>query len=1134
MYIWNNNRHGVSRTWAFISSVSITILLSYGHASAQQSKINYFYDDLGRLVRVVDETGNAATYHYDGLGNILRITRETGVPNTTAVTRLSSSSVDRGTTTTITIDGFNFSCSSLVATTPGVTLSNAQILLDQIVLTVTISPTAQVGSAALQLECDRGPVTVPFSIIDTAPTVIITSPAEQAIIFEATEITLTAQAADNLWVSQVVWTVNGTEFPPVFAPPYGLTVSIPFGTTSVTVTATAKDNIGQNGSATRVIAVQPDPPPTVVITSPSEGAILVEGQQVVLKAAAADNRQVVSVMWSIDGIGQPPVSIPPYQFVLTVPTNITAFTIQATATDDFGRTGTAARTVSVIPDPRTTVVGQIIDANNQPVGGATVKVFEQFTAQSLADGSFSIPGVPTVRGDIAVVATAEVAGVPFRGTSIALPPAAGGTTNVGIVILKPELKEPMYSGIAFATGDRPRSLVVLDLNADGKMDIVTANGDSSDLSVLLGNGDGTFQTEKRLATGDGFFRGPTSLATGDLNHDGIMDLVTSNNYISNTVSVLLGNGEGSFQPQQRLAVGEFPNSAAVADVNADGWLDIVTANINSGDISVLLGNGDSTFKPEQRFPAGNGAFAGPVSVTVVDLNGDGHPDVVAGVRSSTDLSVLLGNGDGTFQVQQRVPAGIFAGSVSVGDLNGDGKPDLTVATTSSSNQISTLLGNGDGTFQAPQLLTVGVFPSSLVVLDINSDGMPDIVTANLNSGDISILLGTGAGTFQAEQRYAVNASPSALAFAKINGDSNLDLVLTNSSTKGPVTVMFGNGDGTFQTRQRLIVGTGPSWITVADLNLDGKQDFISVNTFSNDLSVLFGNGDATFQPEQRITVGAGPTSVAVADLDGDGFPDLIATNGTNANVSVVLASGGGTELRFAVGSSPAAVCVTDVNGDGKLDLVTANTYSSDVSVLLGNGDGTFQTQQRFAAISYPTSVSVGDLNGDGKVDLVTSTNGGGANNLAVLFGNGDGTFQLPQLLQVGSGTRGTALADVNGDGKLDIIAANNYSDDVSVLLGNGDGTFQPQLTIALGDVNPRAVKVADVDGDGNLDILTANDAGSISLLLGNGDGTFVSPQHFVTGGLSRSLYVADLNGDGKPDVVTADNLRNELSVLLHR
>jgi YD repeat-containing protein len=1132
MYIWSNNRHNVARNWALFYCVSIAILSSYGHVSAQQSKINYFYDDLGRLVRVVDENGNAATYHYDAVGNILRITRETGVPNTTAVMGLSSSSVDRGTTATITIDGFNFSCSSVSAPTPGVTLSNVQILLDQIVLTVTISPTAQIGSAPLQLECDRGPITVPFTIIDTAPTVTITSPAEQAIIFEATDITLTAQAADNVRISQVVWTVNGAEFPPVYAPPYGLTVSIPFGTTSVTLTATAKDNIGQTSTATRVLAVQLDPPPTVVITTPSEGSTLIEGQQLVVNADAVDNRQVVSVAWSVNGMGQTTVSIPPYQFAITVPTNITALTIEATATDDFGRTGTSTRTVPVIPDPRTTVVGQILDVNHQPFGGATVKVFEQFTAQSLTDGKFSIPGVPTVRGDITVVATAEVAGVPFRGTSIVLPPVAGGTTNVGAVILKSELKEPIYSGIAFATGDRPRSVVVLDLNGDGKLDIVTANADSSDLSVLLGNGDGTFQAEQRFATGDGLFRGPSSLATGDLNHDGITDLITSN-YVSNTVSILFGNGDGTCQPQQRLAVGELPNSAAVADVNADGKLDIVTANINSGDISVLLGNGDGTFQPEQRFPAGDGAFAGPVSATLVDLNGDGHLDVVAGVRSSTDLSVLLGNGDGTFQAQLRASAGIFAGSISVGDLNGDGKTDLTVATTSS-NRISTLLGNGDGTFQAPQLLAVGVLPSSLVMMDINNDGMPDIVTANQNSGDISVLLGHGTGTFQPERRFAVNASPSALALARINGDSNLDLVIANWSSKGPVTVMFGNGDGTFQSRQRLAVGTSPNWVTVADLNMDGKQDLISVNTASNDLSVLFGNGDATFQPEQRIAVGAGPTSVAVADLDGDGFPDLIATNGINANVSIILASGAGTELRFSVGSGPAAVCATELNGDGKFDLVIANGSSSDISVLLGNGDGTFQPQQRFAAITTPNSCSVGDLNGDGKVDLVTSTNGETGNNVAVLFGNGDGTFQLPQTLEVGSGTRGSALADVNGDGKLDIITANTYSDDVSVLLGNGDGTFQPQLTVALGDVNPRAVKVADVDGDGKLDILTANDTGSISLLLGNGDGTFIPPQRFVTSGLSRSLHIADLNGDGKPDVVTADNFRNQLSVLIHR
>jgi len=1127
-----NIKNSLSYNWAIKLFVSLAItLLSAAPTSAQESRINYFYDDLGRLIRVVDESGNAATYHYDAVGNILRITRETGVPTTATVTNVSASSVDRGTATIITITGFNLFCAPLSSTTPGVTLSNVQTAVDQIVATVTVSAAAQVGPAAIQLNCDGGPITVPFAIIDTAPTVSITSPAEGATVFEATEITLTAEAADNVQVSQLVWTVNGAVYPPVFARPYAQVVSIPYGTTSVTIQATATDNIGQNGTATRTLAVQPDPGPSVAITTPPEGATLIEGQQIELTADARDNRQVASVVWTINGVIQSALSVFPYRFALTVPANISSLTLLAMATDDLGYTGSATRTVAVIPDPRTTVIGRLLDINNQPFAGATVKVFDQFTAQSLADGTFSIPGVPTIRGDITAIASADVAGTVFRGISISMPPVIGGTTNVGLIILKPEVKEPIFSGIAFSTGKGPRSVLAVDLNGDGKVDIVTANADSSDLSVLLGNGGGTFQPEKRFAAGDGISRGPTSLAFGDLNGDGEIDLVSSNTFVTNTASVLLGNGDGTFQSQQRIGVGKSPSAAAVADLNGDGKLDIITANTTSGDVSVLLGNGDGSFQVEQRFQAGDGAFAGPISVTVADVNSDGRPDLVAGILYSTNLAVLLGNGDGTFTAQQRFPAGIFVGPVKAGDLNGDGKADLVLATASTSNQISTVLGNGDGTFQAPQVLTVGASPSSLAMADIDSDGKLDVVTANLYSGDVSVLLGSGDGTFLPEMRFAVGTSPSSIALANVNGDSHLDLITTDRSLAS-VSVLFGRGDGTFQTRERLAVGNGPAWVIVADLNADGIQDLVAVNNVSNDISVLFGNGVAAFQAEQRVPVGIRPTAVAAADLDGDGTPDLIVTNSNSNNVSVLPNNGSGTEQRLAVGGYPSAIDVADLNGDGNFDLITANMGSNDISVLLGNGNGTFQAQLRYAAMSSPNSIASGDLNGDGKRDVVVTTEV--ADNVAVLFGNGDGSFQLPQRLTAGSGTRGVALADVNGDLKLDIIVANTFSDDVSVLLGNGDGTFQPQQTIALGDVNPRAVKVIDVDGDGKPDILTANDMGSLSLLLGNGDGTFLAPQAFVTGGLTRSLAVADLNGDGKPDVVTVDNFRNQLSVLFHR
>ena len=156
--------------------VSLAIVFSYNSISAQQPKINYVYDDLGRLVRVIDENGNAATYHYDVVGNLLRITRETGVPTTPVVSAVSPSSWNRGTNTTVAIAGYNLFCSSVTAETPGVALSNIQILLDQIVLNATVSTTAQLGTGIMDLNCERGLINTAFTVIDTPPTVLITSP----------------------------------------------------------------------------------------------------------------------------------------------------------------------------------------------------------------------------------------------------------------------------------------------------------------------------------------------------------------------------------------------------------------------------------------------------------------------------------------------------------------------------------------------------------------------------------------------------------------------------------------------------------------------------------------------------------------------------------------------------------------------------------------------------------------------------------------------------------------------------------------------------------------------------------------------------------------------------------------------
>jgi len=416
------------------------------------------------------------------------------------------------------------------------------------------------------------------------------------------------------------------------------------------------------------------------------------------------------------------------------------------------------------------------------------------------------------------------------------------------------------------------------------------------------------------------------------------------------VSVLLGNGDGTFQAAVRYDVGPSPSSVTVGDFNGDGKLDLVAANSGSNDVSVLLGNGDGTLQAAVTYSVGP-VGTSPFSVMSGDFNGDGTLDLVAANTGSNNVSVLLGNGDGTFQAAVSYPAGSGPRSVTSGDFNGDGKLDLAVTWASqsgASSGVSVLLGNGDGTFQAAVSYSVGPFgtstPFSVTTGDFNGDENLDLVTAN-NSNSVSVLLGNGDGTFQAAVRYPAGDGPRSVTTGDFNGDGKLDLAVANERSNN-VSVLLGNGDGTFLSAVNYSVGTSPSSLTSGDFNGDGKPDPVVANLYSHTVSALLGMGDGIFQPAVSYGVGPNPSSVTGGDLNGDGKLDLVTVNSDNNSVSVLLGNGDGTfqtAVSYVTGasSSPPAgrssVTSGDLNGDGKLDLVTANSRDNNVSILLNSG-----------------------------------------------------------------------------------------------------------------------------------------------------------------------------------------------------
>jgi hypothetical protein len=309
-----------------------------------------------------------------------------------------------------------------------------------------------------------------------------------------------------------------------------------------------------------------------------------------------------------------------------------------------------------------------------------------------------------------------------------------------------------------------------------------------------------------------------------------------------------GQGEVSFT-RRDFGVGGGPWSVTVGDFNGDSRQDLATANNIAGTVSILLGQGDGTFQPVQNVEVGTN----PISITVGDFNGDGRPDLATAIEGTNSVSILLGQGDGTFQAAPDVEVGAFPRLVTVGDFNSDGRQDLATANASAST-VSILLGQGDGTFQPAQDFPVGAEPQSVAVGDFNGDGQQDLVTGNINADAVSILLGQGDGTFQPAQDFAVGPSTRAVAVGDFNGDGQQDLATANLLSFS-VSILLGQGDGTFQPAQDFAVGGAAFSVAVGDFNSDSRQDLATGNAEANTVSILLNNTSVGVEVKLAIKQG---------------------------------------------------------------------------------------------------------------------------------------------------------------------------------------------------------------------------------------------------------------------------------------
>jgi hypothetical protein len=719
-----------------------------------------------------------------------------------------------------------------------------------------------------------------------------------------------------------------------------------------------------------------------------------------------------------------------------------------------------------------------------------------------------------------------------------------------------------------------------DFTGTGVLDLVVSHGNGA-VSILPGNGDGSFQPElPPIAVGPDVF----SVAVADLRHNGIRDLVVTHanadaQHPDSTVSVLLGNGDRTFQPPVSYQVGVNPRSVAIGDLRHNGTLDIVTANfgtfaqfvfIPGTTVSVLLGNGDGTFGPASTFDTG----VYPESVALGDFAGDGRLSIVTADNGffsiPGDVGFLQGNGDGTFQPPRFLGLGISGAgdrSVAVADLNGDGHPDVISADDASGGgAVSVLLGRGDNTFQNAVTFRVtpdpNFLPTYLALGDFSGDGHLDAaVTGILGSfprAGLYLLPGNGDGTFGTSTTVRVEQTRPVVV-GEFNGDGIDDLAVGNGSQatgNGSVSILLGQSGLSLNFPRAYPAGAGATSIRTADLLGNGLSDLVTANAQDNTVSVLLANGDGTFQPQVAYPVGRDPESVVAADLTGRGIPDLVVLNSGDRSITVLRGQGDGTSqtaqtlpLQLAPGFIPVRLAVGDFDGDGTPDLAVLQTQQgggpTGLLVLRGNPDGTFFQDPTLPDQSIAMDIfdpfqgnyifQAAALGSDRALDLVV---GAAGNSVAVLHGNGDGTFGAPQFLRFANTPTSVAVGDLNGDGIPDLVVTTRSSSSppppssVFVLLGNSDGTFQAPVGYGVrGD--SFAAAIGDFNGDGIPDLAVAG-FNTLEVLRGNGDGTFGALTSYLVGGRTVSLSVGDFNGDGAPDLAVGILFAPDVTVVLNR
>jgi hypothetical protein len=662
------------------------------------------------------------------------------------------------------------------------------------------------------------------------------------------------------------------------------------------------------------------------------------------------------------------------------------------------------------------------------------------------------------------------------------------------------------SPVSYAVGTNPQAVVTADLG-NGKVDLITANAGSNTVSVQLGNGDGTFGPAVSYATGTE----PGAVAVGDLGN-GKLDIVTANAGDS-TVSVLLGNGDGTLKPAVSYASAGGPGSVAIGNFN--GKPDIVTANYSGNDLSLLPGTGDGTFGPAQYFATGG---SNPVAVAVGDFNGDGKLDLAVtgytpgipgswgysnyypGTPPASEVTVLLGHGDGTFtDAWFDELNGDFAPAIVTGDLNGDGKTDLVWA-DETAGAVGVLVGNGDGTFLAPGSFGTGDNPVGVTLADLNGDGKPDIITADAVGNTVSVLVNNDNGGFGIAEEFTAGPDPVRAAAGDFNGDGFPDLAVANAGSSN-VSVLVNTGSWpALQVSGIPSPDTAGQAQTIAVTARDGAGNVRTGYTGT----VAFGSGD----PQATIV---NPATGLPVPLTGFTYQFQAGDNGTRS-FTVDLKTAGNQAI--TVSDAAAGVSGTDsgitVNAAAASSFVVTGFPSPFPADVRGNFAISAQDPYGNVATGYAGTVHLSSSDGQAVLPPDTTLTNGTGSLTATL-----GTAGYQSIT-----AKDTLTATISGsESGIEVLPR-------VAITGPSAAAINQTLTFTLGVAGdpPGTIFTYAIDwnGDGTVDQTVTGPSGtSVTHAYGAAGYNYIGvtatdPKGF-TGSVTQFLYVAPVSVMAKPD-----------------